>query len=278
VPAALASWGVTRGARRMGTMPRTEAGAESCGPRSRTWIGCCTDASWYPCTAPCSCSCRRAGRARCGHPGRPRPAGAAAQHGDTPAIPAGFRERRPQPPLTRLSISSPRFLSPRATGMAGGMAGEAAVKERGPALPPRLLVYSNVGAWLLLLLVNGLSGLGVFGDDNGGCGDDRALRQAAGTPAAAWTWRIAHPLACRHDRSAPATPRPPSRPPSHAGTISARHPTPITPSGWAFSIWGIIFLLQGAGVIYAALPADNAVPWKRQAINTIGGCSWSTMP
>ena len=158
------------------------------------------------------------------------------------------------------------------------MAGEAAVKERGPALPPRLLVYSNVGAWLLLLLVNGLSGLGVFGDDNGGCGDDRALRQAAGTPAAAWTWRIAHPLACRHDRSAPATPRPPSRPPSHAGTISARHPTPITPSGWAFSIWGIIFLLQGAGVIYAALPADNAVPWKRQAINTIGGCSWSTMP
>ncbi len=28
------------------------------------------------------------------------------------------------------------------------------------------------------------------------------------------------------------------------GTISARFPTPLTPAGWAFSIWGAIFLLQ----------------------------------
>ena len=27
-------------------------------------------------------------------------------------------------------------------------------------------------------------------------------------------------------------------------TISARYPTPLTPAGWAFSIWGVIFLLQ----------------------------------
>lgn len=27
-------------------------------------------------------------------------------------------------------------------------------------------------------------------------------------------------------------------------TISARYPTPLTPAGWAFSIWGAIFLLQ----------------------------------
>lgn len=28
------------------------------------------------------------------------------------------------------------------------------------------------------------------------------------------------------------------------GTISARFPTPLTPAAWAFSIWGVIFLLQ----------------------------------
>lgn len=28
------------------------------------------------------------------------------------------------------------------------------------------------------------------------------------------------------------------------GSISAKYPTPITPAPWAFSIWGIIFILQ----------------------------------
>ncbi|KAK3285991.1 hypothetical protein CYMTET_6428 [Cymbomonas tetramitiformis] len=31
--------------------------------------------------------------------------------------------------------------------------------------------------------------------------------------------------------------------------VSAAHPTPITPASWAFSIWGIVFLLQGMGVL-----------------------------
>ena len=33
--------------------------------------------------------------------------------------------------------------------------------------------------------------------------------------------------------------------------ISERFATPITPSNWTFSIWGLIFLLQGFGVTYA---------------------------
>jgi benzodiazapine receptor len=30
--------------------------------------------------------------------------------------------------------------------------------------------------------------------------------------------------------------------------------TPITPSGWAFSVWGLIFFLQAIGVVWAAIP------------------------
>jgi len=39
--------------------------------------------------------------------------------------------------------------------------------------------------------------------------------------------------------------------------VSKRFPTPITPAGWAFSIWGIIFLFQGCGVLYAVTNADE---------------------
>merc|ERR1719378_1725274 len=33
--------------------------------------------------------------------------------------------------------------------------------------------------------------------------------------------------------------------------ISDEYMTPITPDGWTFSIWGLIFVLQGGGVLYA---------------------------
>ena len=36
--------------------------------------------------------------------------------------------------------------------------------------------------------------------------------------------------------------------------VSDRFSTPITPAGWAFSIWGLIFFLQAVGVVYAAVP------------------------
>mmetsp|Transcript_70392 Transcript_70392/g.146629 ORF Transcript_70392/g.146629 Transcript_70392/m.146629 type:complete len:339 (+) Transcript_70392:74-1090(+) len=42
--------------------------------------------------------------------------------------------------------------------------------------------------------------------------------------------------------------------------LSRRWNTRITPAGWAFSIWGVIFLLQGAGVVSAVLsPQANAI-------------------
>jgi hypothetical protein len=36
--------------------------------------------------------------------------------------------------------------------------------------------------------------------------------------------------------------------------ISEKYPTLLTPSGYAFSIWGIIFFLQGIYTVYVALP------------------------
>jgi hypothetical protein len=66
--------------------------------------------------------------------------------------------------------------------------------------------------------------------------------------------------------------------------VSKQYQTPLTPAGWAFSIWGVIFALQGAGVIYAALPrgyTDDG--WKAAVVNAIGygwqltwlfECSW----
>ena len=41
---------------------------------------------------------------------------------------------------------------------------------------------------------------------------------------------------------------------------------------WAFSIWGLIFTLQGLGVIYTLIPWGYASGgWKERVINTIGG-------
>jgi hypothetical protein len=40
-------------------------------------------------------------------------------------------------------------------------------------------------------------------------------------------------------------------------TVSNAYPTAITPSGYAFAIWGIIFLLEGAGVVYLICPAGT---------------------
>jgi hypothetical protein len=37
--------------------------------------------------------------------------------------------------------------------------------------------------------------------------------------------------------------------------VSAKFPTPLTPAGWAFGIWGVIFLLEGWGALYQLLPS-----------------------
>ena len=42
-------------------------------------------------------------------------------------------------------------------------------------------------------------------------------------------------------------------------------------NSWAFSIWGLIFALEGLGVIYAALPYGyNESGWKERTVNAIG--------
>ncbi|MCC3155629.1 hypothetical protein LJ737_00160 [Hymenobacter sp. 15J16-1T3B] len=46
------------------------------------------------------------------------------------------------------------------------------------------------------------------------------------------------------------------------GVVSARYPTLLTPAGWAFSIWGLIFLSLAVYAVWQLLPAQrrNALP------------------
>lgn len=51
--------------------------------------------------------------------------------------------------------------------------------------------------------------------------------------------------------------------------ISAEYPTPLTPSGWAFSIWGVIFFLQGAWTVFILVPYQNDRPAKTALLRKI---------
>jgi len=48
------------------------------------------------------------------------------------------------------------------------------------------------------------------------------------------------------------------------GAMSARHPTLLTPAGYAFSIWGVIFTGLVAYTGWQLLPAQRAAPLPRQ--------------
>lgn len=37
--------------------------------------------------------------------------------------------------------------------------------------------------------------------------------------------------------------------------VSAAYPTLFTPAGWAFAIWGLIFIMEGVFAIYQLLPS-----------------------
>lgn len=40
---------------------------------------------------------------------------------------------------------------------------------------------------------------------------------------------------------------------------------------WAFSIWGIIFALQGLGTVYQAMPQGYTPDgWKQRIVNSVG--------
>jgi benzodiazapine receptor len=41
--------------------------------------------------------------------------------------------------------------------------------------------------------------------------------------------------------------------------ISKLHPTLVTPAGYVFAIWGVIYVLLGVFVVYQALPSEK---WK----------------
>lgn len=46
--------------------------------------------------------------------------------------------------------------------------------------------------------------------------------------------------------------------------VSDAYPTLVTPAGYVFSIWGVIYLLLGAFVIYQVLPSQKYQPYQKQ--------------
>ena len=66
------------------------------------------------------------------------------------------------------------------------------------------------------------------------------------------------------------------------GDISAKYPTLVTPAGYAFSIWGIIFLGLLAFAIFQALPTQRTNPRFRAAgwwvvLNAFCNAIWSSL-
>lgn len=52
--------------------------------------------------------------------------------------------------------------------------------------------------------------------------------------------------------------------------ISARHPTPATPAGYAFAIWGVVFVLETAGTLYMLhLGSYDADGHKARLVNAV---------
>jgi translocator protein len=50
----------------------------------------------------------------------------------------------------------------------------------------------------------------------------------------------------------------------NTATISNNNPTLITPAGYVFSIWGVIYILLGAFVVYQALPRERSSDYHRK--------------
>jgi len=50
----------------------------------------------------------------------------------------------------------------------------------------------------------------------------------------------------------------------NTATISNNNPTLITPAGYVFSIWGIIYILLGAFVVYQALPREHSSDYHKK--------------
>lgn len=61
--------------------------------------------------------------------------------------------------------------------------------------------------------------------------------------------------------------------------ISDANPTLITPAGYVFSIWGVIYILLGIFVVFQALPSEKGKDYKRSigwlfVLNSIFNIAW----
>lgn len=51
--------------------------------------------------------------------------------------------------------------------------------------------------------------------------------------------------------------------------MSAEFPTLFTPAGWAFSIWGLIFLAEGVFSLWQLLPTNGASKAVQQGVGYV---------
>ena len=57
------------------------------------------------------------------------------------------------------------------------------------------------------------------------------------------------------------------------GEVSAAYPTLITPPGWVFSIWGVIYAALLVFAFYQARPAQRSRPSPWTCASTIACCT-----
>ena len=50
------------------------------------------------------------------------------------------------------------------------------------------------------------------------------------------------------------------------GAVSDAAPTPITPAGWAFSVWSVVFVGAAAFAVWQALPAQRGPRYDRAGV------------
>jgi tryptophan-rich sensory protein len=61
--------------------------------------------------------------------------------------------------------------------------------------------------------------------------------------------------------------------------VSDAYPTLITPAGYTFAIWGVIYLLLGIFVVYQALPSQKGKDFQRKigwlfVVSSIMNIAW----
>ena len=124
--------------------------------------------------------------------------------------------------------------------------------------PSKTLRVSNLVSYALLIAVNVASNSGILGPTNA------EISEKYSTPLTPAGYVAVHCL---------------SRACVLISCLYAMFPSPASlyknalavVTRWAFSIWGLIFGLEGLGVIYAAMPQGyNEGGWKERTVNAVG--------